>query len=94
MKFTLNVDRGPAPVSSKTARARAGEALVDADEDLRQGPLTGYRVDARHGDKVHLRRAVLEGDGFHVRMIVAVPCAQADDLLPATDAVLASIRAI
>ena len=94
MKFTLTVERGPAPVASKAARARAGEALVDADADLRQGPLTGYRVDYRHDDRMHVRRAVLEGDDFHAQMIVAVPCAQADDLLPAIDAVLDSIRAI
>lgn len=94
MKFTLNVEDGPPPVSGRTARVRAGEALVDADEHLGKGPLTGYRVDSRHGDGMHVRRVVLAGDGFHVQMIVAVPGAQADDLLPAIDAVLDSIRAI
>jgi hypothetical protein len=94
MKFTLNVEDGPPPVTGQTARARAGKALVDADEHLRQGPLTGYRVDSRHGDRMHVRRVVLAGDGFHVQIIVAVPGAQADDLLPAIDAVLDSIRAI
>ncbi len=92
MKFTLTIADGPPSASYEAVRAGAGTSLVDADEELRVGPLRGFGVDYRHRDKVHIRRAILEGDGFHLQIIAALPNHQASDLLPAIEAAVDSIR--
>ena len=78
----------------ETSRDKAGERLIDADGDWRCGPLSGYRVDYLYLDKLHCRFAMLARDGFHMLINMTVPPNQADDLLPAVDAVFDSIRAI
>jgi len=93
MKFTLTVANEPPAATYEAVRARAGDSLVDAEGEVQLGPLRGFRVDYRHRDKVRIRRAILEGDGFHVQIIAALPNHQASDLLPAIDAVFGSIRA-
>jgi hypothetical protein len=93
MKFTVNVNDGPPAATFETSRDKVGDALVDADGDLRCGPLSGYRVDYVHVDKRHCCFAMLAGDGFHVLFNVVIPLDQAEDLLPAVDAVFDSIRA-
>jgi hypothetical protein len=60
----------------------------------RCGPLSGYRVDYHYLHKLHCRFAMLAGDGFHMLVNITLPPKQADDLLPAIDAVFESIRAL
>jgi hypothetical protein len=92
MKFTVNVNEGLPVATFETSRDKVADKLVDADGDFRCGPLSGYRVDYGHLGKRHCRFAMLAGDGFHMLFNVAIPLAQAEDLLPAVDAVFDSIR--
>ena len=92
MTFRLNVNIGPPVATFETARDKVGERLIDADGNWRCGPLSGYRVDYLYLDKRHCRFAMLAGDGFHMLVNITLPPKQADDLLPAVDAVFDSIR--
>lgn len=93
MKFNVNVNPGPPVATFETSRNKVGTSLIDADGDWRCGPLSGYRVDYRYLDKLHCRFAMLAGDGFHMLVNITMPPDQADDLLPAVDAIFGSIRA-
>ena len=92
MKFGVDISDGPPVAAFETSRDRIGDALVDADGDYRCGPLYGYRIDYVHLERQHNRFAMLAGDGFHVLFNVVLPLHQARELLPAIDAVFASIR--
>ena len=94
MKFQVNVNPGPPVAAFETSRDKVAERLIDAEGNWRCGPLSGYRVDYRYLDQLHCRFAMLAGNGFHVLANITIPPDQADDLLPAVDAVFDSIRAI
>lgn len=94
MKVNINVNEGPPVASFETSRDKVGKTLIDAEGNWQCGPLAGYRIDYRYLDKLHCRFAMLAGDGFHVLVNVTIPPDQADDLLPAVDAVFGSIRTI
>ncbi|MGB0514136.1 MAG: hypothetical protein ACPGJE_04755, partial [Wenzhouxiangellaceae bacterium] len=94
MKFHVNVNQGLPAASFETSRDKVGERLIDASGDYRCGPLSGYYVDYLYLDRLRCRYAMLAGDGFHLLIKVTIPPDQAEDLLPAVDAALRSIRAI
>jgi hypothetical protein len=92
MRFTMNVRNERLSRSFDQEKRAAGQSLVDAEDALRLGPLQGFRVDYERANKVHVRRAFLESDGFHVQIIVALPLHQSAALLPMIDAVFDSIQ--
>lgn len=92
MKFNVNINQGSPIASFETSRDKVGKSLIEADGQWRCGPLTGYRVDYRYLERLHCRFGMLAGDGFHMLINVTIPPDQADDLLPAVDAVFGSIR--
>lgn len=94
MKFQVNLNEGPPVAAFETSRDKVGETLIQADGDWRCGPLSGYRVDYLYLDKLHCRFGMLAGDGFHMLVNITLPPDQADDLLPAVDAVFDSIRSV
>ena len=92
MKFNVNINQGPPVAAFETSRNKVGKSLIDADGDWRCGPLSGYRVDYIYLDRLHCRFGMLAGDGFHMLVNITLPPDQAEDLLPAVDAVFDSIR--
>lgn len=94
MKFNINVNEGPRVASFETSRDTVGKTLIDAEGNWQCGPLAGYRIDYRYLDKLHCRFAMLAEDGFHILVNITLPPDQADDLLPAVDAVFGSIRTL
>jgi len=94
MRFTVNINQGPPIASFETSRDKVGKTLIDPDGDRRGGPLTGYSVDYRYLDRFHCRFAMLAGEGFHMLAKITIPPDQADDLLPAVNAVFDSIRSV
>lgn len=94
MKFTININQGSPVATFETSSNKVGKSLIDADGQWRCGPLCGYRVDYRYLDQLHCRFAMLAGEGFHMLVNITIPPDQADDLLPAIDAVFSSIRTI
>lgn len=93
MQFKVNVSLGQPVATFETSRNKVGKNLIDADGNWRCGPLSGYRVDYLYLDKLRCRFAMLAGDGFHMLANITLPPDQAEDLLPAVDAVFDSIRA-
>jgi len=69
-----------------------GASLLDADGNLRCGPLAGYGVDYRVLDRMYGRYAMLAGEGFHLLATVMIPPRQADALMPAIEAVFDWVR--
>ena len=94
MKFTVRILDHPPRERCERVRTRAGDGLIETDDALRCGPLTGFRLDYRDGDRARIRHVMLEGEGFHLVAIFAAPPDRADGLLPAIDAVCDSIDAV
>jgi len=92
MVFKVDVHDGPPESSLADWKSTVGASLLDADGNLRCGPLAGYRVDYRVLDRMYGRYAMLAGEGFHLLATVMIPPRQADALMPAIDAVFGSVR--
>lgn len=94
MKFQVNINPGPPAAAFEASRNKVGKSLIDAEGNWVCGPLKGYRVDYLYLDKLHCRFAMLAGEDFHMLINITLPPGQADDLLPAVDAIFDSIRVI